>query len=79
MSPVVSREGDGEDVLGVSDEPAGGAAGLDLPQSEGSVPRPRPGARKRMPPPLFSVLNTVVVVSFSVDQFLKLRLPVVLR
>ena len=43
--PVVSREGNGEDVLGVSYEPAGGAAGLDLPQSEGSIPRPGPGTQ----------------------------------
>jgi hypothetical protein len=38
---VVGGEGDGEDVVGVADESAGGGAGGKLPQSEGLVPRGR--------------------------------------
>lgn len=36
---VVGGEGDGEDVVGVADEAAGGGAGGELPQSQGLVPR----------------------------------------
>ena len=36
--PVVSREGDAEDVTSVADEPAGGQAGVEVPQTEGLVP-----------------------------------------
>ena len=35
---VVGGEGDGEDVVGVADEPAGRDAGGELPQAEGLVP-----------------------------------------
>ena len=35
---VVDGKGDGEDVLGVADEAAGGLAGVDLPEAEGAVP-----------------------------------------
>jgi hypothetical protein len=35
---VVGREGDGEDVVGVSDEAAGGGAGGKLPEAESLVP-----------------------------------------
>ena len=35
---VVHGEGDREDVLGVADEAAGGAAGVDLPEAKGTVP-----------------------------------------
>lgn len=38
---VVGGEGDGEDVVGVSDEAAGGGAGGELPESQGLVPRGR--------------------------------------
>ena len=41
--PVVSGEGNGEDVLGVTDETTGGASGVDLPKTEGSVPGSREG------------------------------------
>ena len=37
--PVVGREGDGENVVGVADEPPGGRAGRELPETEGLVPR----------------------------------------
>lgn len=36
---VVGRERDGEDVAGVADELSGGEAGVQVPQSEGLVPR----------------------------------------
>lgn len=36
---VVGGEGDGEDVVGVSDETAGGLAGGQLPQAQSLVPR----------------------------------------
>lgn len=35
---VVDREGDGEDVLGVADEAAGGGAGAEVPEAELAVP-----------------------------------------
>merc|ERR1719201_1800097 len=35
---VVSGEGDGEDILIVSDEAAGGQASVEVPQAEGAVP-----------------------------------------
>jgi len=38
---VVSRKGNRENVLGVSDEAAGGVSGGDLPQTESTVPRSR--------------------------------------
>ena len=41
--PVVSREGHGEDVLGVVLEPAGGLAGAEVPQPEVLVPGPGQG------------------------------------
>lgn len=47
LLPVVSRERNGEDVLGVSHEAARGAPGLDLPQTESSIPRPGPGKTKK--------------------------------
>jgi hypothetical protein len=37
--PVVGREGDGEDVRGVSNETAGGESGVEVPKTEGLVPR----------------------------------------
>ena len=37
--PVVSREGDREDVGGVTDESSGGRSGVEVPESEGVVPR----------------------------------------
>lgn len=40
---VVGGERDGEDVLGVSDEPAGGLAAGELPEAKGLVPRGREG------------------------------------
>jgi len=40
---VVSGEGNRQNVLGVSDEAAGGVSGGDLPQTESSVPRSRQG------------------------------------
>lgn len=40
---VVGREGDREDVLGVSDETTGGGAVVQVPQTEGTVPRSREG------------------------------------
>jgi len=40
---VVGRESDREDVLGVSDETAGGGAVVQVPQTEGTVPRSREG------------------------------------
>lgn len=36
---VVGGEGDGQNVVGVSDETAGGGAGRELPKTEGLVPR----------------------------------------
>ena len=36
---VVGGERDGEDVVGVADEPAGGGAGGELPETEGLIPR----------------------------------------
>ena len=36
--PVVGREGDGEHILGVVLEPAGGLAGGEVPQPQGLVP-----------------------------------------
>ena len=39
--PVVSREGHGEDVLGVVLEPAGGLPGAQIPQTEALVPGTR--------------------------------------
>lgn len=36
---VVGGEGDGENVVGVADETAGGGAGGELPQAQGLVPR----------------------------------------
>ena len=36
---VVGGEGDGEDVVGVADEPPGGDTGGELPEAEGLVPR----------------------------------------
>ena len=36
---VVGGEGDGEDIVGVADEAAGGGAGGELPQSQRPVPR----------------------------------------
>jgi hypothetical protein len=36
---VVGGEGDGEDVVGVADEAAGGNTGGELPEAEGLVPR----------------------------------------
>jgi hypothetical protein len=36
---VVGGEGDGEDVVGVADEAAGGGTGGELPEAEGLVPR----------------------------------------
>merc|ERR1712232_1154650 len=36
---VVGREGDREDIFVVSDEAAGGEAGVQVPQAEGAVPR----------------------------------------
>lgn len=36
---VVSRERDGEDVRGVTNESAGGQAGVEVPETEGLVPR----------------------------------------
>ncbi len=36
---IVHREGDGQDILGVTIELAGGAAGVQVPQAEGTVPR----------------------------------------
>ena len=38
---VVGREGDGEDVVGVTNEAASGGAGGELPQTQGLVPRGR--------------------------------------
>lgn len=38
---VVGGEGDGEDVVGVANEPAGGVAGGELPQAESLIPRGR--------------------------------------
>lgn len=35
---VVGGEGDGQDVVGVADEAAGGGTGGELPQAEGLVP-----------------------------------------
>lgn len=40
---VVGREGDAEDVTGVSDELSGGQSGVQVPESEGLVPRGREG------------------------------------
>ncbi len=36
---VVDREGDGQDILGVAIELAGGAASVQVPQAQGAVPR----------------------------------------
>lgn len=36
---VIGGEGNGEDVVGVADEAAGGHTGGELPQTEGLVPR----------------------------------------
>ena len=36
---VVGGEGDGQDVVGVADEAAGGGTGGELPEAEGLVPR----------------------------------------
>jgi len=36
--PVVSGEGDAEDIGGVADEPAGGQTGVEVPKAEGLVP-----------------------------------------
>lgn len=36
---VVGGEGDGEDVVGVADESAGGGTGCELPEAQGLVPR----------------------------------------
>lgn len=38
---VVGGEGNGQDIVGVSDEPAGGGAGGELPEAESLVPRGR--------------------------------------
>lgn len=38
---VVGGEGDGQDVVGVADEAAGGGAGGELPEPQGLVPRGR--------------------------------------
>jgi hypothetical protein len=38
---VVCGEGDGQDVLGVAQEAAGGGAGVDVPEAEGAVPGAR--------------------------------------
>lgn len=38
---VVNGESDGEHVLGVAHEAAGGGAGVQVPQPQGAVPRPR--------------------------------------
>ncbi len=40
---VVRREGDGEDVLGVSSEAAGGHAAVQVPEAQGGVPGGRQG------------------------------------
>ncbi len=42
---VVGGEGDGEDVVGVADEAAGGGASGKLPEAEGLVPRSRKSVR----------------------------------
>jgi len=36
---VISREGNGEDILGVSNKSSGGGSSVEIPQSEGRVPR----------------------------------------
>ena len=36
---VVGGEGDGEDIVGVADETAGGHAGSEFPKAEGLIPR----------------------------------------
>jgi len=36
---VVSREGNREDIVGVADEAAGGQTGVEVPETEGLVPR----------------------------------------
>lgn len=36
--PVVDREGNGKDILGVANEAAGGLSRVDLPEAEGAVP-----------------------------------------
>jgi hypothetical protein len=41
--PVVSREGDGEDIGGVANESSGGRSGVEVPETEGVVPRRREG------------------------------------
>ena len=41
--PVVGRERDREDVVGVSDESTGGRSGVEVPESESVVPRRREG------------------------------------
>ena len=40
---VVGREGDGEDVLGVANEATGGKASVEVPKTQGLVPRRRKG------------------------------------
>jgi len=40
---VVDTEGNTQDILGVADETTGGASGVDLPETEGSVPGSREG------------------------------------
>jgi len=40
---VVSREGNREDILSVSDESSSGGSGVQVPQSEGGIPRSRKG------------------------------------
>merc|ERR1719378_1157648 len=41
--PVVGREGDGQNLLGVRLEPASRGAGAQVPQAEGVIPRPGEG------------------------------------
>lgn len=38
---VVSGEGDGQNILGVTDETTSGFTGLDFPETEGTIPRTR--------------------------------------
>ena len=62
---VVGGEGDGEDVVGVSDETSGGGSGGKLPKAESLVP----GGRKSVCTIRGDNLSKVLVASCSLSHF----------
>lgn len=63
---VVGREGDGEHIVSVANEPAGGGAGSKLPETEGLVPGGREGVSAVGRDHLFQVSAGVLPSSTAV-------------